>query len=311
MASISLQPVHHSLGALLYRQLFLTKAEPAVKPTSLAQMTALVTGSNSGIGLEAARLLLSLKLSHLILAVRSLDRGEKVARSLREAHPGAKVEVWPLDLNSYESIRSFATRCATLPRLDIAILNAGLQNTEFRANPSTGHEETFQVNYLSNALLALLLLPILKFKGRVDGAPAHLTVVSSAAAAVTKFPEQAAIPMLPAFDKQEGFGASTANERYVVTKLLLLIFMFKLSKLVQPEDVVINAVDPGFTKSTGLFRSHPKVVQGIAWLLKELLAFSPQKSAWAYINAAVVVGAEGHGSFFSGCEIVPYVPLFL
>ncbi|KAH8881163.1 NAD(P)-binding protein [Thozetella sp. PMI_491] len=309
MASISLQPIHRSLGWLLYRQLFLTKTKPAVEPPSLARMTAVVTGSNSGIGLAATRLLLSLKISHFILAVRSLDSGERVARLLREAHPDAKIEVWPLDLNSYESIGSFATRCTALPRLNIAILNAGLQNIGFKANPSTGHEETFQVNYLSTALLALLLLPALKSRKSNDGAPSHLMLVSSAAAAVTSFPEQDAVPIFPAFDKQEGFGASAANERYVVTKLLLLMFMFKLSKLVQPEDVVVNAVDPGFTKGTGLFRNLPKMLQRIAWLPKELMAFSPEKSAWSYVNATAVVGAEGHGSFFSGCEIVPFHPI--
>ncbi|KAF4629729.1 hypothetical protein G7Y89_g8414 [Cudoniella acicularis] len=104
----------------------------------------------------------NLHLSHLILAVRSQSKGETAASELRRQFPTAQIEVWLLDLESYKSVLDFSTRCKTLPRADVAILNAGLAMKRFRLVEETKHETTIQVNYLSTALLALLLLPLLK-----------------------------------------------------------------------------------------------------------------------------------------------------
>ncbi len=56
------------------------------------------------------------QLSRLILAVRNAKKGEDAAATLRKAHPGAVIEVWSLDMDSYDSVRTFAKRCSTLDR---------------------------------------------------------------------------------------------------------------------------------------------------------------------------------------------------
>lgn len=112
----------------------------------LSSQVAIVTGANAGLGFESCKQLLALKLSHLILAVRSLDKGEKAADQLRQWYPQAKIQVWQLDMCSYTSIQAFAKRVETdLTRLDIALLNAGLVKPEFTVVKVTGHEETLQV----------------------------------------------------------------------------------------------------------------------------------------------------------------------
>ena len=132
--------------------------------TQLDNQTVLVTGSNGGIGLAACRNILKLRPSHLILAVRILTRGEEAVQQLRQqfADPSMLISVWILDMESYDSIHQFAEQCATLPRIDIVILNAAIMKPKFDQHPTTGHEMTIQVNYISTALLAILLLPILK-----------------------------------------------------------------------------------------------------------------------------------------------------
>jgi NAD(P)-dependent dehydrogenase (short-subunit alcohol dehydrogenase family) len=190
--------------------------------------------------------------------------------------------------------------------LDIAILSAGIMNMAFKVNSSTGHEETFQVNYLSTALLALLLLPALKNKNP-SGAPGRLTLVASGAALIAEFSERNAVPLIPSFDKQEGWSSSVAKKRYDTTKALVLMLVYKLSKITKEEHTVINVVDPTFTPGTGFFRDLPFLMKVFAWPLAKLLGTSVNKAAWTYIDAAVARGEESHGSFLSDWEINPYV----
>lgn len=104
-----------------------------------------VTGSNTGLGLEAARHFAKLKCSRLILAVRSTDKGENAKRSILYSHgvDGQKttVEVWQLDMASFASVKAFAQRCEReLSRLDIALLNAGLTPNGFKSTQD-GYEQ--------------------------------------------------------------------------------------------------------------------------------------------------------------------------
>ncbi|KAM0540742.1 hypothetical protein ACHAO7_010965 [Fusarium culmorum] len=163
--------------AFIWRQLFQTV--PSIPNTiDLHGQVALVTGSNVGLGFESARQLLALNLSHMILAVRSKKRGDEAAKKLRTEFPSAKIEVSIVDMSSYDSIMAFAKRCETLSRLDIAILNAGLSQPKYERTEETGHEVTFQINYLSTVFLALVLVPILREKHGVSSS-ARLSLVGS------------------------------------------------------------------------------------------------------------------------------------
>jgi len=88
-----------------------------------------VTGANVGLGFECAKHFLRMKPAKLILAVRSIEKGQDAALRMidetKETRPDI-VEVWKLDMASFTSIQAFAQRAETLPRLDIAVLNAGL-----------------------------------------------------------------------------------------------------------------------------------------------------------------------------------------
>jgi NAD(P)-dependent dehydrogenase (short-subunit alcohol dehydrogenase family) len=178
-------------------------------------------------------------------------------------------------------------------------------NIKLEVNLSTGHEEMFQVNYLSTALLALLLLPILK--NTPSGTPGRLTLVASGAALIAEFSERNEVLLLPAFDKQEGWSSSVAKKRYDTTKGLVLMLTLKLSKITKAENTVINVVDPTFTPGTSFFRNLPFIIRVFTWPLTALFGTSVNNAAWRYIDAAVHRGKESHGSFLSDWEIHPYV----
>ena len=84
---------------------------PALPTTSFKNKTVLITGSNTGLGLAAAQHFLRLHATHIILAVRSLQKGE-AAKDQLEQEFGKKgaVSVMHLDMNSFDSVKEFAEK---------------------------------------------------------------------------------------------------------------------------------------------------------------------------------------------------------
>lgn len=263
---------------------------------------AIITGGTSGLGLEAARQLLLLNLSHLIITARSTAKGNTAAVDLRRGTRDAKIEVWPMDMCSYQSIQGFACRVDTdLPRLDMVILNAGVRNSAFRTVESTGHEETTQVNYLSTVLLAILLLPSLKIKSPANS-PGRLTIVNAALSLAAKFPQRASDPLLSSFDNENQFDTI---EYYNSSKLLAHMFLWKLVEYIAADDVVVNLADPGFVKGTNLARDARVLGRTAVKLLGVVTGRSISVGASTYLDAVLWKGKESHGCFIMSWEIHP------
>ncbi|KAF3934787.1 hypothetical protein ABW20_dc0109169 [Dactylellina cionopaga] len=280
-----------------------TKPPPLPENIDLTEKVAIVTGSNTGLGFEASRQFLKLKLSRLIMAVRSAQKGEAAASKLRTEFPNSTIEVWVLDMSSYSSIQAFTSRVGTeLSRLDIAILNAGVSKLAYGKTESTGHEETMQVNYLSTFLLAILLLPALKAKSP-PGSPGRLTIISSALANIAGLPEHKSTALLTALDDPDKFGRGT----YGTSKLLGHIFLWKLvdADYVKADDVVINLIEPGFLKGTD-FNREVKGALGLGLkLFQAAVARVVVDAGTTVIDASVVKGKEAHGCYLADWEIRP------
>ncbi|OLN81343.1 Dehydrogenase/reductase SDR family member 13-like protein 2 [Colletotrichum chlorophyti] len=301
-SSIDLPPVTDGAMKVTMKS-FCTKARMPPDDLSLAGQTAIVTGANAGLGLTCARMMLEHKLSHLIITVRSKEKGEAAATTLRDQHPTAKIEVWMLDMLSYQSIQDFANRCSTLSRIDVVILNAGMVRQDFHLSP-TGHEEIFQVNYLSTALLAILLLPVLKPK-KPAKKPARLTIVNSGTSLMAKFPEHEKESIIAGFDDEKIFDPV---DRYATSKLVGHLFIIKLVEYAKKEDVVVNLVDPGLCKGTGLHRHLNGGIRAIFTAVKAVTARSLEEGASTYLDAALVRGEETHGSYLMDWDIYPFAP---
>ena len=109
-----------------------------------------VTGANSGIGLEAAKAL-SRKGAHIVMACRDLDKGERARTEV-----GGSAEVRHLDLASLASIREFAA--GVEGRVDVLVNNAGVMAPPL-ARTQDGFESQFGSNFLGPFALTSLLLP--------------------------------------------------------------------------------------------------------------------------------------------------------
>ena len=300
--SKDLPPLTSSYLKIFLKATFCVREQWPPSDTNLLGRVAIVTGANTGMGFECARQLLSFKLSHIILAVRSVERGDAAAGTLRIDYPKATIEVWPLDMKSYDSVQAFVKRVEThLPRLDIAILNAGVGKLKCDIVRDTGHEEIVQVNYLSTILLCILLLPVLR-NNSPAGVPGRLTIVSSALALTAKFPESSASPLLPSFDDPKTFDP---RNQYGLSKLLGHMFLYKLTNFVTADDVVVNLLEPGFIKGTELHRDVSGVMLAMLSVMHAGLARTVQHGATTYLDATIVKGKESHGYYLADYAIKP------
>lgn len=173
-----------SFSDLVYTQLLVT---PTLSPSlSFTGQTVIITGSNVGLGYSAALQIAQRGAKKVILAVRSVEKGETAAEAIRSSfakegrkETGTEVDVWRLDLSSYQSVKDFAKRAnEELDRLDVVLENAGIEKQEFELGEG-GEEATIQTNVVSTALLGILLLPKLRETAETYGVTPHLTIVSS------------------------------------------------------------------------------------------------------------------------------------
>lgn len=153
-----------------------------------AAKTVIVTGANTGLGLEAARHFVRLRASKVILACRSTSKAEAAKLSIEAGtRRYSIVLVEPLDLSSYAPVKEFAARMTHLERLGVVVQNAGIATLDYER--AEENEATITVNVVSTMLLALLLLPKLRESAkRFDMIP-RMVILSSNVHVMCSFPE--------------------------------------------------------------------------------------------------------------------------
>ena len=155
-----------------------------------------------GLGLEAARHFTRLGAARVILAVRSLSKGEAAKQSIEETtERKGVVEVWHLDLGNYESVKEFAKKAQGLDRLDALVENAGVANTSWSVMEDD--EATITVNVVSTFLLALLMLPKLRESGQKFNITPHLSITCSEVHAWSPFKQRTSANIFDALNDAE------------------------------------------------------------------------------------------------------------
>ena len=121
----------------------------------------IITGANSGLGLEASKEL-ARKGATVIMACRNMEKGKEAVNELIEEIPNAKIELMQLDLSKLKSVHEFANKFnQQFDRLDILINNAGIMQPPY-TKTEDGFELQIGVNHFGHFLLTGLLLDKLK-----------------------------------------------------------------------------------------------------------------------------------------------------
>lgn len=280
----------------IYSQLFASLPSPTIDYTG---KTVIVTGSNVGLGKEAARHFTRLGASKVILAVRSIEKGEAAKHDIESStRKEGVLEVWQLDMSSYQSVLDFAAKVTKeLSRVDVALLNAGVARGVWEL--AEGEESTITVNVNSTFLLAFSLLPKLKETAAKFNTRPNLTIVASevhhwAAFEERKAPEGKIFETLSSNEK-----SGAINDRYMTSKLLevLAIRAMAEQKSASQLPVTINCVNPGLC--------HSELSREAGWglyFMKLLLARSTELGSRNLVHAASM-GPESHGQYVSDCLV--------
>jgi NAD(P)-dependent dehydrogenase (short-subunit alcohol dehydrogenase family) len=242
----------------------------------------------------------------VIIAARNIEKGEstKAALEARLKRKG-QLEVWELDMMSYDSIKAFVKRANALDTLDIAVLNAGTRRTKFYQS-EYGWEEDIQVNTLSTMLLALLLLPKLKESKQYAGKIPILEFVNSGLHQNAIVPEevQNGEKILPYYNEKDHFAE---GKQYKFSKLFLMYATQFLADNVSSRDVIITSICPGWV-NTNLGRDHffPGVFV-LAFFFILIFMRTPAQGA-NMILSGTTQGERVHGRFWQHDKVQPIAP---
>ncbi len=239
----------------------------------------MVTGANSGIGLETAKGLAKMGAS-LILVCRDRGRCEKAMEEIQAASGSDAMEMMFADLSSQASVRALAEEfSANHDRLDVLFNNAALVPRE-RNETVDGIEMQLAINHLAPFLLTNLLLPILK-----KSSPSRVVTTAS------EIHKRGRID----WDDLQAKKGYRSFRRYGTTKLMNILFTRSLARRLEGSGVTANCLTPGF-KATGLSRDSNYISKGIV----NLIAGTAASGAIVPLHVITSPDLEGvSGKYFS------------
>lgn len=230
--------------------------------------TIVVTGANSGVGLETARRLARLG-AQVVMVSRNRQKGEQALDDVRRSTGNHQVDLLLADLSSQAEVRRLAAQLLDrYPRVHVLVHNAGVILPDRRLSPD-GIEMNLAVNHLAPFLLTHLLQDRL-----VEGGPARIINVCSDSQQRAKLD----LHDLQAQKHYSMFGA------YGTSKLLQTMCTYELARRLSGSGVTANCLHPGAVR-TGLGDELHGMLAGVWWVMSRFL-MSPEQGAQNSIYVA-------------------------
>ncbi|BDA50602.1 Retinol dehydrogenase 14 [Coccomyxa sp. Obi] len=266
-----------------------TTAMEAIQGVDLTGKTSVVTGGNSGIGVETVRALASAG-SRVILTSRSVEAGQVVAKQLKAEGVKGDIIVKQLDLADLQSIRQFSKAFKAEERApDLLILNAGVMACPL-SYTKDGFEMQIGTNHFGHFALTRELLPSMK----ALKTPARVVAVSSRAH------EMGSIFLEDLHYRNRPYSAWGS---YGQSKLANILFAKELARRLEGSNIKAYSLHPGVINTPlGRHVYGESYVGAAAKLVIGVLAWpwfkSPAQGAATSITAAVSPDLEAHSGVY-------------
>ncbi|KAI1144771.1 hypothetical protein F4825DRAFT_310622 [Nemania diffusa] len=304
-----------------FKEMYAGARNPPADPKTLSfkNKAVLVTGANSGLGHQAAIKYAAAGASPLILGVRTREKGEQARAAILRAtscDPGVLV-IETVDLATLASVRAFAGRVAKrCPVLHVVQLAAGVAMFDYVKSPD-GFEMTLQVNVLSTALMALLLLPSVSAAAAASSpdspdkndAHPHISFLSSQAAFEVK--AEAVPPGQSLIQRLNNQAKFDNQQQYFLIKLASWAVMQGVLERSRDNGsssgIVVNASCPGLCK-TNMTREFPLVHRIIMQGTYALVGRSAEEGSRSMVSATGL-GPESSGKLWRNDGFSPLSPL--
>ncbi|CAH1438377.1 unnamed protein product [Lactuca virosa] len=273
-------------------------AEQVSASIDASDLTVVITGGASGIGLETTRVL-AMRGAHVIIAARNMKAANEAKQLLVKHNEKAKIDVLELDLSSLKSIKTFSHsfKALNLP-LNILINNAGIMFCPYQLSQD-GIEMQFATNHLGHFYLTNLLLDKMKETAAATGIEGRIVNLSSVAHVYTY---EKGIR----FDKINDKDSYSDKRAYGQSKLANILHANDLSRRLKEEgaNITVNSVHPGIIM-TDLMR-HSFWQMRILKLFTYLFWKNVPQGAATSCYVAVHPGLKGvSGKYFLDCNEWP------
>lgn len=270
-------------------------AEQVTEGIDATNLTVIVTGGASGIGLETARVL-ALRKAHVIIAARNVEAANEAKQLILNDQPNARIDVLKLDLCSIKSVRAFADsfKALNLP-LNILINNAGIMFCPYQLSED-GIELQFATNHLGHFLLTNLLLEKMKETAKSTGVEGRIVNLSSIAHLHT-YSEGIL------FENLNDEKSYSDKKAYGQSKLANVLHANELSRRLQAEgaNITVNSVHPGLIM-TNLFK-YSAVLFKLLKLVTPLLWKNVPQGAATTCYVALHPNLKGvSGKYYHDCN---------
>jgi len=248
----------------------------------LENKTIIITGANSGVG-KATAIQLAVLGATVILACRSVERGNLAAADVKNASSSHKAEFMKLDLSSQASIRKFAENFLSKhSKLDVLIHNAAnFDLTQKQPVITSDDVETiFATNHVGPFLLTHLLMDMLK-----ASAPSRIITVASKGLVMHPFLDIE-------FDNLNGERKFSPEHAYYLSKLAQVMFTYDLAEQLEGTGVTVNCVRVTNVALPDERIAHLPEWQQKIYKMKRKMAISPERQAETYVYLASDPGLE-------------------
>ena len=206
--------------------------------------TVIITGANSGLGLETAKKIAKDKNYQVILACRNLEKGNNAKDEIMKITRNENIQVFKLDTSSLESVRDFVK---TIENKNIKIYglinNAGISGMNNGVSVDN-LDLVMATNYIGHFLLTNLLLPYMEETGKIfnitsdmHNPPRGLTWI----------------------DPEEQFKPLMNKQSYSYSKLDSIYFTYELNEILRNKNsnILVNAFNPGMMETHFLGEKKP------------------------------------------------------